>query len=71
MIHSGEERTNGIRCHSIPSIRINFQGESISLCYDDDQRTPDWPNYAKKILEPLDQIFIVVIDSRAKVAILR
>ena len=30
MIHSGEERTNGIRCRFNPSIGINFQGAKIS-----------------------------------------
>ena len=30
MIHSGEERTNGIRCRLNPSIGINFQGAKIS-----------------------------------------
>ena len=30
MIHSGEERTNGIRCCFNPSIGINFQGAKIS-----------------------------------------
>ena len=30
MIHSGEERANGIRCRFNPSIGINFQGTKIS-----------------------------------------
>ena len=30
MIHSGEERTNGIRCRFNPSIGINFQGAKMS-----------------------------------------
>ena len=30
MIHSGEERTNGIRCRFNPSIGINFQGAKIN-----------------------------------------
>ena len=30
MIHSGEGRTNGIRCRFNPSIGINFQGAKIS-----------------------------------------
>ena len=30
MIHSGEEKTNGIRCLFNPSIGINFQGAKIS-----------------------------------------
>jgi hypothetical protein len=30
MIHSGEERTNGIRCRFNPSIGINFHGAKIS-----------------------------------------
>ena len=30
MIHSGEERTNGIRCRFNPSIGINFQGAKIT-----------------------------------------
>ena len=30
MIHSGERRTNGIRCCFNPSIGINFQGAKIS-----------------------------------------
>ena len=30
MIHSGEERTNGIRCRFNPSIGFNFQGAKIS-----------------------------------------
>ena len=30
MIHSGEEKTNGIRCRFNPSIGINFQGAKIS-----------------------------------------
>ena len=30
MIHSGEERANGIRCRFNPSIGINFQGAKIS-----------------------------------------
>ena len=30
MIHSGEERANGIRCRFNPSIGINFQGANIS-----------------------------------------
>ena len=30
MTHHGEERTNGIRCSSNPSIGINFQGAKIS-----------------------------------------
>ena len=30
MIHSGEGRTNGIRCRFNPSIELNFQGAKIS-----------------------------------------
>ena len=30
MIHSGAERTNGIRCRFNPSVGINFQGAKIS-----------------------------------------
>jgi hypothetical protein len=30
MIHSGEEKTNGIRCRFNPSIWINFQGVKIN-----------------------------------------
>ena len=30
MIHSGEEKTNGIRCRFNPLIGINFQGAKIS-----------------------------------------
>ena len=33
MIHSGEERTNGIRCRFNPSIGINFKGATKNILY--------------------------------------